>query len=604
MILKKIPSESIQPIIYNVVIKKNYFEPLGGDISEYKVHGVQVFFKVYFCLHEYNNTIEWDKIYKETLKKKHVSETDRGYEPATELKSLSDIINDLFYNNEGTYSDILKIAYDLTYFARNRVGSCDDCGTFEVLPYFKRIFLQHFINIPEYADKSKLCADLLQIFTGQDPYYIDELAQLYYYFDNKELFLQIAEFWCGSNGIVWKNEYDDVESICAHIVSLLNKFNETEFANNIQRIMNLRILGYVGRKDYTLNGLLECYKCLPNNPEKLISYGMELLNLCDYANELEDNRVNVYDVLFDVASELGFNYLDALFELKNTPSELAYWRQRVLSALYNKMDKLFTNNDQRLLLFRLTNTWMKPEIEKNEHRPYNNELEILYDYNHRLINIISDIDLKSILTANGNCSPKLNTMDSLRTADKNDETYSHIYDLLDTDGYTAEIEKEIAKVMAYHNSSLCSFIIEIMKHLPDMNKKEFVSNYIIPYLISDSEYGFRSHGQMYIIEHIYSWFDSKDWAALFDNVVHMLNKARNSFDYFYYLNDDIDFLALYYYLQNHSDKLEQLFTDRSNMHFSFISSSNAIIVEHQQLNIDEEINTFEDFIGKQLGDVC
>ncbi len=107
-----------------------------------------------------------------------------------------------------------------------------------------------------------------------------------------------------------------------------------------------------------------------------------------------------------------------------------------------------------------------------------------------------------------------------------------------------------------------------------------------------------------MIEHIYSWFDSKDWAALFDNVVHMLNKARNSFDYFYYLNDDIEFLALYYYLQNHSDKLEQLFTDRSNMHFSFISSSNAIIVEHQQLNIDEEINTFEDFIGKQLGDVC
>ena len=103
-----------------------------------------------------------------------------------------------------------------------------------------------------------LCIDLLNIFTGKDPHYIDELAQLYYLFDKKELFLQIAEFWCGSNGIVWQNEYDDLEYICTHIASLLNKFNETEFANKIQKIMNLRILGYVGRKDYTLNLRRSC----------------------------------------------------------------------------------------------------------------------------------------------------------------------------------------------------------------------------------------------------------------------------------------------------------------------------------------------------------
>ena len=104
--------------------------------------------------------------------------------------------------------------------------------------------------------------------------------------------------------------------------------------------MNLRILGYVGRKDYTLNGLLECYKFLPNNSEKILSYGMNLLTLCDYANEIGDNRVNVDDALFDVACELGFKYLDALFELKNTPDNLTYWRQEVLSVLYDKIDKL------------------------------------------------------------------------------------------------------------------------------------------------------------------------------------------------------------------------------------------------------------------------
>ena len=151
------------------------------------------------------------------------------------LQELAENINSLFYDSEGTYSDIIRIACDLTYFTRNRVGSCDDCGTFEVLPYFKRVFLQYFVNASEYAENTKLCIDLLNIFTGKDPHYIDELAQLYYLFDKKELFLQIAEFWCGSNGIVWQNEYDDLEYICTHIASLLNKFNETEFANKIQK---------------------------------------------------------------------------------------------------------------------------------------------------------------------------------------------------------------------------------------------------------------------------------------------------------------------------------------------------------------------------------
>lgn len=602
MILKRIPSESIESIIYDATVKKDFFDSLGGNISEYKVHGIQGYFKAYFCLYKYDNTIDWDTLYKGTLKNKRISTMDRGYEPAIELMSLADRITSLFYDNKGTYSDILKTAYDLTYFARNRAGSCSDCGTFEVLPYFKRVFLQYFVNTPEYAEKSKLCTDLLQIFTGQVPRYIDELAQLYYLFDEKELFLQIAEFWCGLNGIVWKNEYDELEYICTHIASLLNKFNETEFANKILKVMNLRILGYVGRKDYTLNGLLECYKCLPNNSEKLMSYGMDLLTLCDYANEIGDNRINVYDVLFNVASELGFKYLDALFELKNTPEDLPYWRKRVLSTLYDKMDKLFTNDAQRILLYKLTNAWIKAEIESNEHRPYNNGLETLYDYNHRLINTITDTDVRNKLIAKGNCTPQVNDIESLHSHDKNDEQYSHILDQLDTDGYTVENEEEIARIITYHNGSLCSLIIEIIERLPDQSKKKFVSKYVVPHLVSDSEYGFRSHGQMYIIEHIYSYFDINDWNVLFDNVFQRVSKARNDLDYFYYLNDDIEFLVLYFYLQNHSDKMVQLFMDRSKMHFSFISSSDAVNIEHQHLCIDEDISTFIDFIKKQIGD--
>ena len=63
---------------------------------------------------------------------------------------------------------------------------------------------------------------------------------------------------------------------------------------------------------------------------------------------------------------------------------------------------------------------MKAEIENNEHRPYNNELETLYDYNHRLIDSISDADIKTELIANGNCTPNMKDADYLHSHEKKD----------------------------------------------------------------------------------------------------------------------------------------------------------------------------------------
>ena len=59
------------------------------DISEYKIHGIQGFFKTYFCLYKYDNTIDWDMLYKEILKNKRITAANRGYEPAIQLKRIS-----------------------------------------------------------------------------------------------------------------------------------------------------------------------------------------------------------------------------------------------------------------------------------------------------------------------------------------------------------------------------------------------------------------------------------------------------------------------------------------------------------------------------------
>lgn len=598
MILKKMPCTALQDQIYKDVCEIHFFEPLAGDIAEFKAHGVLLFFKTYFCLYKYSNTIEWDTLYDETLKNKRISTSNRGYEPAIELKSLADRINSLFYYSEGTYNDILNTAYDLTYFKRNREGSCYDCGTSEVLPYFKRIFLQYFINTPEYAEKPRLCTDLLQIFTGQVPYYIDELAQLYFLFDNKELFLQIAEFWCGTHGIVWTKRYDDIEYICDKIVGLLNKFNEFELAKRIQRIKQIKILGYVGHKDYTLNGLFECYKQLPTCENKLIRYGMDLLSISDYANEIGDNCVYVYDELFNVASDLGAKYLDALFEQKNKPKDLIHWRTSLLSALYNKVEKLFTSDDELISLYKLTNAWINAEIEKKTQGF--NELETLYRYNKRIVNLISNSDLKEIITSRGNCTPTKISNGSYPLSHNQHSDYSHLINLLEADGYSHDFEKAFLRLLVVNDGHLYDIINELVERISENHKNTFISKCVIPYFHLDSDYGFRFRGKQYIIKHCYSYFGTNDWIELLKDISQRIIRVNNDFDYYHLINEDFELLVLYYYLQNYPDRIEQLFKDKCKMHFSFITSSEAITVEKLQLNIDDKIKTFSDFVQKQI----
>lgn len=91
---------------------------------------------------------------------------------------------------------------------------------------------------------------------------------------------------------------------------------------------------------------------------------MELLTIYDYANEMGDNRINIEDVLFDDAICLGYEYVDALFEVKNSPEEFLFWRECLITALFRHIDVLFLNDEDLISLYVLVNTWIKYSIEQ------------------------------------------------------------------------------------------------------------------------------------------------------------------------------------------------------------------------------------------------
>ena len=70
--------------------------------------------------------------------------------------------------------------------------------------------------------------------------------------------------------MAWRSEYDEMEDLCKNMIPALEYFGENKFIEEVREKQKYRMFGYVGRKDYSLNGLLDCYKKLPLNEEIML----------------------------------------------------------------------------------------------------------------------------------------------------------------------------------------------------------------------------------------------------------------------------------------------------------------------------------------------
>ena len=139
------------------------------------------------------------------------------------------------------------------------------------------------------------------------------------------------------------------------------------------------------------------------------------------------------------------------------------------------------------------------------------------------------------------------------------------------------------------NHSSINFLLKLIEKISQDNLSDFTSNCVINYLHLKNEYGYRTYGHNYIIEKLYSYFNYKDWILLYNDLANRILSTEKDFDYFYSISDDLEIFSLYYYLQNYPDKIELMFKERCDMHFSFISAAGSIEINHQKMNIDPTI---------------
>ena len=312
---------------------------------------LEYFFKLYFCT--YNNYLnpsaQIEDLFHKVLGVCRITAGKRGYPPAVELFSIATGIFASFYTGKYTKEDMEQSILHSAYISnRYGTGSCADCEAPKIRRFIYAVI--YYISKRE-KDLRKLqdtVETLTFLFTNEHAIYFRELSPIFLLSNSKSEFENVANYWCGSSGKVWTSSYDEIEYTCDDISKVLNSFNSFKLSKEICSRRHARILGYSGHKDYSLNDLLQWFKLIPLSSKKLLDNGMKILSISDAAESIGDNRISssIDSELFNVAVQLGPQYMDALFELKNTIDGFYYWRVCLLNSLEKTLPDVNISDDK------------------------------------------------------------------------------------------------------------------------------------------------------------------------------------------------------------------------------------------------------------------
>ena len=575
---------------------------LTSDEFKYDSDRIPYYIKSYFCLFTKTDVgKDIPKLYTEILKKSHVTPEQRGYVPAISQLSLTKrICKDFFEGNKNCDGQIRTI-YDIAYFTQQHgTGSCHDCNAYAVRTFLLKVLFFTHANESK-TSRSKLleiCDGISDMFIWKNSIYVNELTELFYIANAKETFLNIVDHWCGTHGILWNQSYGDVEYCGSNIVRILHLFGLTDEANKIEKIVLFKLFGYVDHKDYSLSGLLDCYKQLPLSEEKLLFHGMKLLTISDAARSIGDNRMRgeIEDVVFVTAANLGIKYIASLFELKNNPNDFYNWRNCFLDAYYKKLLSEDFSDDELLALYNLVNAWISEEIESSI-RHGGNQLEHLYHYNYRIIEKIKNEELRKTLISNGKSSPKV-TANIDDYVVKSKDNNKHLIDEIRQNGYSQDVEKKIVATFSDLYGGQARLLVDIGDIIDVANNRNFISNCVIQFVVTRRKYGYRSAGLNELISKFHSYLSNDDWLKLFHNIVDSM--SLTNMEDFYSINEDIETLCLYYYLGTMPDKLAELCSNKLNTHWCWITSCGLLNFEPYTLAVDTNMTSLELFSKYQL----
>jgi len=160
------------------------------------------------------------------------------------------------------------------------------------------------------------------------------------------------DVWMGFNGKIWQEELSDRQYISEVLLKIAEEMRWQERTQKSLELLNVRSIGYVGRKEYSLVNPLNWFERIMNNTSAIWKKeGLLLMNLSEYASKIGDNRafVQIGGAIAESAVMAGAN---DLFQFVNIVQKSKLeWKELLFDGIISMLQTNYFTEEELLIIW-------------------------------------------------------------------------------------------------------------------------------------------------------------------------------------------------------------------------------------------------------------
>jgi hypothetical protein len=414
-----------------------------------------------------------------------------------------------------------------------------------------------------------------------------------------DLLTELFDKWMEPQGYVWKAELHEINSIALDFIEKASKLGWTDRVAETQKLLNSRIVGYVGRKEYSLYSLLNWYHRISSFQDShWRTAGVTLLNISRIASQTGDNRASVY-IEASVAESAGRMGADELWKFANLTDHWNFeWLQAIFDGVIAALEyNEFTQNQLHEIWGVATSIFTISEYApKYDARNKINRIYIA-DIKDAIILAADRLGLHNTIKSMQESDPVAfsQTRTDVRNSYRIPERWydkKHEYNEKLVNIFCDDIKelscKDAFSALQERYEQKESFRWDMV--LPFVNKVEQdFGEDILSYLPTIFEMLMRRYdayfwewdGANRLFEVLFKYFNDEQLSTALNDIVEKhINYNRNRYEVnLYGLNTDLEYFSLFYYERLPEEANLSGFSELARMHMDWITGNQIIPME-------------------------
>lgn len=437
------------------------------------------------------------------------------------------------------------------------------------------------------------------------------------------LLKQLFDNWMKPTGLVWDKELHEINEIAMDFIKKATDMGWKDRVIEAQKLLDSRIVGYVGRKDYSLYNLMNWYKHISIFADShWQTEGVFLLNISKIASETGDNRAAV-SIDASVAESAGRLSADDLWKFANLSAQCdSYWVGVIFDGIIAALESGSFSEDELLEIWSVATEMFFISEYAPKYDSTNNKNQIY----------VSDIKEAIILASDRlgyyDIPANMKKMSPLAFAQTRRSRTEHSYIIPyrwyeDEPNYYENTAKEyLDEVIALscvdafkalsnrfeneRNNFRWDMVIAFVKKVEQESQEDILT--YIPAIIDmlmqrKDAYYWEWDGANRLFEEIFKYLDNSQISLVLKDIVdkYFIYSNEHNDNNFFGLNSDLESFALFQYALLTEDANVNGFNEVAQMHMDWITG-NQILPVKQQYSIQPGIaaENWNDFCKKLI----